>query len=72
MKTNLFIYEQGTQIGLVLDCRHVCMYFLMYFDFFYLKCFCVSVCTTMIIYLYVFYNIMLDIGERATELMFPV
>ena len=22
--------------------------------------------------LYVFYNIMLDIGERATELMFPV
>ena len=48
------------------------MYFLMYFDFFYLKCFCVSVCTTMIIYLYVFYNMMLDIGERATELMFPV
>ena len=50
------------------------MYFLMYFDFFNLKCFCVSVCTTMIIYLfiYVFYNIMLDIGERATELMFPV
>ena len=28
------------------------------------------VCTTMIIY--VFYNIMLDIGERAIELMFPV
>ena len=24
------------------------------------------------IYLYVFYNVMLDIGERATELMFPV
>ena len=49
--------------------------FLMYFDFFLSKmflCVCVYYYDYLFIYLYVFYNIMLDIGERATELMFPV
>ena len=56
---------------------------LMFFDcysYFYaskicfiiLVCVCVCVCVYYYEYLYVFYNIMLDIGERAIALMFPV
>ena len=33
---------------------------------------CVCLCVYSYDYLYVFYNSMLDIGERTIELMFPV